>query len=52
MGGSQVAKLRPHSGRAQLITELMGDGLSTAMSMKYARHALGSVKVHLKYSRL
>ena len=52
MGGSQVAKLRPHSGRAQLITELMGDGLSTAMSMKYARHAVGSVKVHLKYSRL
>ena len=48
----EVAKLRPHSGRAQLITELMGDGLSTAMSMKYARHAVGSVKVHLKYSRL
>ena len=44
--------MRPHSGRAQLITELMGDGLSTAMSMKYARHAVGSVKVHLKYSRL
>ena len=48
----EVAKLRPHSGRAQLITELMGDGLSTAMSMKYARHAVGSVKVHLKYGRL
>lgn len=31
-----IAKLRPHSGRATLITELMGQGLSTAMSMKYA----------------
>lgn len=32
----EVAKLRPHSGRATLITELMGEGLSTALSMKYA----------------
>lgn len=47
-----VAKLRPHSGRATLITELMGEGLVTAMSMKYARHAPGSFKVHLGYSRL
>ena len=30
-----LAKMRPHSGRATLITELMGEGLSTAMSMKY-----------------
>ena len=34
--GPEVAKLRPHSGRATLITELMGEGLSTALSMKYA----------------
>lgn len=47
-----VAKLRPHSGRATLITELMGEGMVTAMSMKYARHAPGSYKVHLGYSRL
>jgi hypothetical protein len=47
-----VAKLRPHSGRATVITELMGEGLVTAMSMKYARHAPGSFKVHLGYSRL
>ena len=49
---AEVAKLRPHSGRATLITELMGEGLTTAMSMKYARHAPGSVKVHLRYGRL
>ena len=48
----EVAKLRPHSGRATLITELMGEGVSMAMSMKYARHATGSVRVHLAYGRL
>jgi integrase len=47
-----IAKLRPHSGRATLITELMGEGMVTALSMKYARHAPGSFKVHLKYGRL
>ncbi len=47
-----AAKLRPHSGRATLITELMGEGMVTAMSMKYARHAPGSFKVHLGYGRL
>ena len=50
--GPEIARLRPHSGRATLITELMGEGMTTAMSMKYARHAPGSLKVHLKYSRL
>ena len=50
--GPEVAKLRPHSGRATLITELMGEGLTTALSMKYARHAPSSYKVHLKYGRL
>ena len=40
--GHEVAKLRPHSGRATLITELMGDGLSTALSMKYAKSQLRS----------
>ena len=48
----ELAKIRPHSGRATLITELMGEGLTTAMSMKYARHAPGSVRVHLRYGRL
>jgi integrase len=33
---SEISKLRPHSGRATLITELMGEGMSTALSMKYA----------------
>lgn len=49
---SDVAKLKPHSGRATLITELMGEGMVTAMSMRYARHAPGSYKVHMGYSRL
>lgn len=48
----EVAKLRPHSGRATLITELMGEGMATAMSMKYARHAPDSYRVHLRYGRL
>jgi integrase len=48
----EVARLRPHSGRATLITELMGEGMVTALSMKYARHAPDSYKVHLKYGRL
>ena len=48
----EISRLRPHSGRATLITELMGEGLTTALSMKYARHAPGSFKVHLKYGRL
>ena len=53
MGGrTEIAKLRPHSGRATRITELMGEGLTTALSMKYARHAPSSYKVHLKYGRL
>ena len=50
--GEEIAALRPHSGRATLITQLMGEGMSTALSMKYARHAPGSVKVHLRYGRL
>ena len=48
----ELSKLRPHSGRATLITELMGEGMTTAMSMKYARHSPDSFKVHLKYGRL
>ena len=30
----------------------MGEGLTTALSMTYARHAPSSYKVHLKYGRL
>lgn len=48
----EAATLRPHSGRATLITELMGEGMVTSLSMKYARHAPGSFKVHLRYGRL
>ena len=47
-----IDKRTPHAGRATLITELMGEGLTTSLSMKYARHAPSSYKVHLKYGRL
>ena len=47
-----VATLRPHRGRATLITEIMGEGLTTALIMEYARHAPNSYKVHLRYGRL
>ena len=33
----EMARLRPQSGRATLITELRGQGLSTSLSMKYAQ---------------
>ena len=49
--GSEIAKLRPHCRQATLITELMGEGLTTALSMKYAWHSSSSHKVHLKYGR-
>ena len=48
----EIKRIRPHSGRATLITELMGEGMTTAMSMKYARHSPGSFKVHLRYGQL
>ncbi len=48
----EICKIRTHTGRATLITELMGEGMVTAMSMKYARHSPGSCKVHLRYGRL
>ena len=45
------SKLRGHSGRATLITQLMGEGMPIALSMKYARHAPGSYRIHLKCCR-
>ena len=48
----EISVFRPHAGRATLITELMEEGLSTALSMKCARHAPGSVRLHLRYGRL
>jgi hypothetical protein len=50
--GPEIAKLRPHSMRATLITELMGEGMTIGLSMKYARHQPGSQKVHLRYGQL
>ena len=50
--GEEFAALRPHSGCAALITQLMWEGMRRALSMKFARHAPGSIKVHLWYGRL
>ena len=48
----RIAQLTPHSGRASFITHLMAQGYNLRMSMKQARHAPGSVKVHLRYGQL
>jgi hypothetical protein len=48
----ELANIRPHSGRATSITMLMTAGLSLGVTMKWARHAAGSVKVHLRYGQL
>ena len=45
-------QLRTHSGRSTKITMLMGEGVSLAMSMKFARHAQTSIKTHLGYGKL
>jgi integrase len=47
-----VARVRPHSGRATFITQLMSEGVSTAISLKYSRHKPSSIKTHLRYGQL
>lgn len=49
---SDLEHLRPHSGRATFITQLMAEGHSTAISMKAARHKPSSIKTHLRYGQL
>ena len=49
---SRISELTPHSGRASFITHLMAQGHNLRMSMQQARHAPGSVKVHLRYGQL
>ena len=48
----RIPQLTPHSGRASFITHLMAQGYNLRMSMKQARHAPGSVKVHLRYGQV
>ena len=48
----RIADLTPHSGRASFITHVMAQGYNLRTSMKQARHAPGSVKVHLRYGQL
>ena len=35
-----------------MITELIGEGMSTVITMKMARHKENSYKIHLRYNRL
>ena len=42
----------PTRGRASFITHLMAQGYNLRVSMKQARHAPGSVKVHLRSGHL
>ena len=44
--------IRPHSGRATFITQLMTSGMTLAHTMKAARHAPSSVRTHLRYGQL
>ena len=50
--GNDFEKIRSHSGRATAITCMMGQGVSLPMSMKFARHKPGSIRVHLGYGQL
>ena len=50
--GNDFEKIRSHSGRATAITCMMGQGVSLPMSMKFARHKPGSLRVHLNYGQL
>ena len=45
-------RIRTHSGRATKITLMMGEGISLAVSMRYARHSSDSIHTHLRYGRL
>ena len=48
----RTSQFTPHSGRTSFITHLMAQGYNLRMSMKQARHAPGSVNVHLRYGQL
>ena len=48
----KAAKITSHSARATAITHMMAEGLSTAVSMKQARHKEDSVVTHLRYGQL
>ena len=50
--GNDFEKIRSHTGRASAITTMMGQGVSLPMSMKFARHKPGSLRVHLTYGQL
>jgi integrase len=49
---SDASRLRPHSGRATFITQLMSQGLTTPITLKAARHKPASIKTHLAYGQL
>ena len=45
-------RLRTRSGRATKKTLLMGQGVSLAIRMKFARHAKSSIRAHHAFARL
>jgi hypothetical protein len=45
-------RIRSHSGRAICFALMMGEGVPFPLSMKFARHAQGSLKIHLGHGRL
>ena len=50
--GNDFEKIRSHSGRATAITTMMGQGVPLPLSMKFARHKPGSLRVHIAYGQL
>ena len=49
---SNWRQLRSHSGRSTKITMMLGEGVSLAISMAFARHSKNSIRTHLLYGKL
>ena len=49
--GSNFDEIRSHSGRTSAITTMLGEGVPIHLSMKIARHANGSINLHLDYAQ-
>ena len=52
MCDADIARLRPHSGRATFITQLMAEGQAVSITLKMARHKPSSIKTHIRYGQL
>ena len=49
--GNDLDKIRTHSGRTSAITTMLGEGVPIRLSMKIARHADASYRLHLEYAQ-